>query len=501
MPMREPSSDSTLTSSRSPALVSSVCFPRPPAPEFSDNIRRHLRATERPSRMLQSILTYKNLLLHTALSLSLSLLLSFIRFPSLLLHGLFTYIHPENLGQQNGLRAAIRRPGSDPSEPRKRTKSKEKFEFDENNAQIFRIKLDADHLRSRIYYSEYQSVSVISFITVSCLLLQLYLGESANDGVLANGSLIPVLLGLFAVSRLFLVLGKVSFEKSASRQSEKRWSMCFGGIGFMIGLVIWSSLRSTFDFDFGSIDGFWVVVIAISMGCLAGFLYMPALKCVRSFWLGTDQIRCNLGIISCGWFARIAIYLACILNIFTALLWINPFIELLIIKEPLDSKKSHSSTSSLGGETLAGNVGMSSSDFAKFRLCCLLLSGLSQIVALRPNLQMYLNEAVLSWYQRLHASRVPDLDFSRAKVFLHNHYACLAVLQYFVPPTLVLVLLGLSQIEGQPLGKLELVCNQKPCFSFVKQVALLLAWWVVFVWSVFTTATLLLYRWGFSYVS
>ncbi|KAK4792226.1 hypothetical protein SAY86_022661 [Trapa natans] len=367
--------------------------------------------------MLQAILTHKHLL-HTALSLSLSLLLSYIRFPSLLLHGLFTYIHPENLGQQNGLRAAIRRPGSDPLEPRKKTKSKDKFEFDENNAQIFRIKLDADHLQSRIYYSEYHSVSLTSFISVSCLLLQLYLGESANIGILANGSLIPALLGIFAISRLFIVLAKVSFEKSASRQSEKRWSLCFGGIGFMTGLAICSSLRPIFDFDFGSVDGFWVVMIALCMGCLSGLLYMPALKYVRSFWLGTDQIRCNLDIISCGWFARITIYAACILNIFTALLWINPFIELLIIKNPADRAKLHSSTHSRSreaAETLAGNVGMSSSDFTKFRLCCLLLSGISQFISLRPNLQMYLNEAVLSCYGASFTGVVSDTRAATGK--------------------------------------------------------------------------------------
>ncbi|OWM75630.1 uncharacterized protein LOC116195266 [Punica granatum] len=454
--------------------------------------------------MLQSLLTFRNLLLHTSLSLLLSLLLSFLRFPSLLLHGLFTYIHPENLGQQNGLRAAIRRPGSDPSEPepRKKTKSKDKFEFDENNAQIFRIKLDPDHLQTRIYYSEYHSVSVLSFVSLSCVLLQLYLGESVNDGVLASGSLIPVLLGFFAVSRLFLVLAKVSFEKSASRLSEKRLSLCFGGLGFIAGLMICSSLlRSVLDFDCGSIDGFWAVLLAFLMGCLAGLLYMPALKCARSFWLGTDQIRCNLGLISSGWFARTALYLTCILNIFTALLWINPFIDILINKKAIDSKAARLSTGSRVDEKLAGNVGMSSSEFAKFRLYCLLLSGLSQFIALRPNLQMYLNEAVLSWYQRLHASRVPDLDFSRAKVFLHNHYACLAVVHYFVPPALVLVFLGLSQIEGRPLGKFEMLCSQQPCFGFFKQVALLLAWWVVFVWSVFTSVTLVLYRRGFLYVS
>ncbi|KAG5013322.1 hypothetical protein JHK86_025583 [Glycine max] len=67
-------------------------------------------------------------------------------------------------------------------------------------------------------------------------------------------------------------------------------------------------------------------------------------------------------------------------------------------------------------EKLVENVGFLPSDFGSFRKWCLLGSGLLQIVALRPNLQMYLNEALLSWYQRLHASKVPDLNYRKAKV-------------------------------------------------------------------------------------
>ncbi|KAK0602652.1 hypothetical protein LWI29_035708 [Acer saccharum] len=92
----------------------------------------------------------------------------------------------------------------------------------------------------------------------------------------------------------------------------------------------------------------------------------------------------------------------------------------------LVNKNVDSSEEANAAISLVGNVGLSPEDFAKLRLLCLFLSCVIQIVALSPNLQMYLNEAVLSWYQKLHASKVLDLDFSRAKVFLHNHFLCLA---------------------------------------------------------------------------
>lgn len=481
--------------------------------------------------MLQPLLaTYKNVALYASLALSLSLLLSFLRLPVLLLRGLFTYIQPENLGgggggasSPSGLRAAIRRPGSDPApsagglngfqtlssstsaELRKRGRSKEKFEFDENNAQIFRLKLDEAHLESRIYFREYGGVFALSLVGASCAALNLYLDGGAGgggDGVLADGSLIPVLFGFVAVSKWFLALAKVSFERSASRRSEKQLSLCFGVLGFIAGLLICSSLaRSSLDFDLGAVDGFCAILIAGSMGCLAGYLYMPAAKSARAFWLGTDQIRSNLSIISCGWFARMVLFATYLLSIFTALLWINPLSKMLINERLGDGKVGSLSGDGGDADRLLGNVGMSRSDFTKFRLWCLLISSVLQIAAFRSVFQMYLNEAVLSWYQRLHSSRVPDLDFSRAKVFLHNHYLCLTILQFLAPPSLALLFLGLSQIEGNPFGKLNLQCGQLPCSAVLKQVALLMAWWVVFVWTVFTSVTLVLYRRGFLYVS
>ncbi|OMO97897.1 hypothetical protein COLO4_14285 [Corchorus olitorius] len=454
---------------------------------------------------------YKNLILQTSLSLSLSLIFTFLKFPIFFLHGLYTYIHPENVGNKpssSGVRAAIRRPSASDSgsglegvslssktnaELKKRNKSKEKFEFDENNAQIFRMKLDEGHLQTRLFFNEYHNSFVFSFVGISCLLLYKYLGRSEGSGVLANGDFIPIIFVVIGLIKVFVALSKITFEKSASKRSEKRLSLTFGVIGFLIGIVSLSGiLPSVFDFHFDSIEGSWRVFIALSMGFISAFLYMPAGKNARSFWLGTDQIRCDLSIISCGWFARMILYANYLVTVFTALLWVNPLTAILVNKNGYDGQGPI--------EKLAGNVGFSKLDFARLRVLCLMLSGVLQILAVRPNLQMFLNEAVLSWYQRLHASKVPDLDFSRAKVFLHNHYLCLAVLQFFAPPVLVLLFLGLSQIDSNSFDKYHLVCGLLPCSAIVKEVAMFMAWWIVFVWAVITSTCLVLYRDGILYV-
>lgn len=464
--------------------------------------------------------TYKNLILQATLSISLALLLTYLKVPIMFLQGLHTYIQPENLGyssksrNQNGLRAAIRRPSSSSldgyqslssksnAELQKRIKSNEKFEFDESKAQIFRLKLDESHLQSRVYFNGYFISFVYSFVSFSCLLLYTYLDRNEEDGIFANGVLVVVVFGFVSLSKVFTLLVKTSFEKSASKRSEKQLSLVFGVLGFVFGLVICSGVvNRVLDFDFESIDGFARIFVAVLMGCIAGFLYMPAGKSARSFWLGTDQLRSNLSMVFCGWFGRMILYTNYLLIVSTALLWINPLTDILVNKSIGIGRGAKGISSHRDADNLVGNVGLSQGDFAKLRLWCLLLSGVIQIVALRPNLQMYLNEAMLSWYQRLHASKVPDLDFSRAKVFLHNHFLCLVVLQFFAPAILVLLFLGLSQIDGNPFTNFILVCGLLPCSALLKEVALLMAWWVVFVSAVYTSAILILYRHGSLYIS
>ncbi|XP_062120467.1 uncharacterized protein LOC133834760 [Humulus lupulus] len=453
--------------------------------------------------MIEFFQTYKNLLLQALLSISLTLLLVFLKIPIFFLHGLFTYIHPDNLS--NGVKAAIRRPESSDSgsgippknntELRKRTKSKEKFEFDENNAQIFRLKLDEAHLKSRLFSDEFRNAFTISFVAISCFLLHIYLSSaSEKSGVFTNGILVPVLLGSVGVFKLMILLANLSFEKSASRRSEKLLCVVFGILGLILGSVTCCTFTSSvLDFDFGSIDGFGRVFIAVFMSCTTTILFMPAMKSARSFWLGTDQIRSNLSMITCEWFGRFVLYANYLLMTFTGLLWIKPLSELLVNKNTKGSIRN--------SERLAGNVGFSPSEFDKLRIWLLVLSGVLQLVALRPNLQMYLNEALLSWYQRLHASKVPDLDYSRAKVFLHNHYLCLVVIQFFAPPMLILLFVGFSQADGDYFDNYQFMCSLLPCSAFVKEVGLFMAWWVVFVSSVYTSATIALFRRGNLYLS
>lgn len=442
-----------------------------------------------------------NLFLQAALALSLTLLLHFIKIPALLLSGLFTYVHPDdvtpNNASSNGVRAAIRRPGSNDSELKPRKKSKERFEFDENKAQIFRLKLSDGHLQTRIYFQDFRSSFNYILVSLSCLLLNRFLAKSEDSGMLKDGSFIPILFGVLGVGRIFVLFVRVSFERSASKLSEKHLSVFLGFLGFIVSLAIVHGAvpKWSFDVHLEPIHGFEKLFIAIFMGCISCFLYMPAVRIAHAFWLGTDQLRCNLSIISCGWFARLILHANYLIMALASILWLKPFADLLLLDQTKGNARIEHVTK------LVGNVGMQKAEFSSFRLRCLLVSGLLQIVSLRSNVQMYLNEAVLCWYQRLHASKIPDLAYSRAKVFLHNHFVCLVVLQFFLPASMVLLFLGLSQVGNNILTNYEGLCSLLPCSLLDREVALFMAWWVVFVWTIYTSVTLALFRHGILYVS
>ncbi|XP_060675982.1 uncharacterized protein LOC107433830 [Ziziphus jujuba] len=247
------------------------------------------------------------------------------------------------------------------TEIRKRTKSSyNKFEFEESNAQIFRLMLDDAHLQSCVYFYEYQNAFTFSLVVVSSQLLQKYLNSGSKEsGSLANGGFVPVLLGFMGVFKFLTLLAKVSFEKLALRRPEKQLSVLFGALGAIAGnMVCFLISPSVLDFNFSPLDGFSRVSIAVLMGCLVGFLFMPATKSVRAFWLGTDQSRSNLAMISCGWFARLILYANYLVILFTAILWIKPLLEMLVNKNIGDGKDVHLVNKVGHLERLFGSVGI-----------------------------------------------------------------------------------------------------------------------------------------------
>ncbi|CAN6215305.1 unnamed protein product [Urochloa humidicola] len=201
-------------------------------------------------------------------------------------------------------------------------------------------------------------------------------------------------------------------------------------------------------------------------GALASLAALPAARFARAFWLGTDQPRTGLAVLASSAPARLLLYLAVLVSSVASILRCCGFVD--------------------GAEQevrlLAAAAGL-------------------QLLAARPAVQMYLNEAVFCWYQRLHVSRAPDTEYGRAKVFLHNHHLCAVATQFVAPPLLLLSLLALWRVQGKDFFEGVEGLDWLVGWSVaMKEAALLAARWVLAVWSTVTVITLVCYKRGWLFV-
>ncbi|XP_051197891.1 uncharacterized protein [Lolium perenne] len=201
-------------------------------------------------------------------------------------------------------------------------------------------------------------------------------------------------------------------------------------------------------------------------GSVASLAALPATRFARAFWLGTDQPRTGLAVLASSAPARLLLHLAVLVSSGASILQCCGFVD----------------GPDLEAKLLAAAAGL-------------------QLLASRGAVQMYLNEAVFCWYQRLHANRAPDTEYGRAKVFLHNHHLCVAATQFVVPPLLVLSLLALWWVQGKDFFEGVAGLDWLVGWSVaMKEAALLAARWVVAVWSAVTVGTLVFYKRGWTFV-
>ena len=215
--------------------------------------------------------------------------------------------------------------------------------------------------------------------------------------------------------------------------------------------------------------------------------------------------------LSLGVFMQLLLHLTTILPLFAAVIWIKPMGELFIASNGSKGLEEGSETKITGvlfwGKLIlptpsadwAQDFGLTQEFFASAQFWSLLVSGLLQLCLFRVNAQAYLNEAIMAWYESLHGSKVMNLELIRAKLLLNSYFLCRAAVQFFVPGSLVVLLLGMSRVWGHvPISKLV---KTSVSSLFLRTAALFMAWWVTFSWNILVCITLALYRTGFLLVS
>ncbi|XP_072967754.1 uncharacterized protein [Typha angustifolia] len=372
-------------------------------------------------------------LVHAAVSVASFRLGRLLHLPSLFLHGLHTYLHPDSL-PPDATRALLRPPSSSSSPSPSSDLS--------SSAHLLRLSLSHSHLSTRVHFSSYNSSFLSSLASVSSLLLSLLLPSSSSP-------FFSSLLAFLSIAHLLLLSSRLSLFAFATHASRS----------FLSSLLL-SPLSFILLPNHHHIPTFLLSVL------LSFLLFLPASRFARAFWIGTDQPRLTyLSVVSCSSPNRLLLYVSLLLSAASSFLFLNPGLD------------------------------------DDLKILSLAASAFSLLIALRPCLQMYLNEAVLCWYQQLHGSRVPDLDYGQATVFLHNHCICVVATQLFAPPVLTLLFLAVSQLRGNLFTGLVVLDSLADCSDGIKEIALFMAWWVMFVWSVVTLSKLAFNRRGWLYVS
>lgn len=430
-------------------------------------------------------------------------------------------------------------------EQKRKDKSKEKFRWEEGSSQIYRLTLTRTHLMGRLYFAEYDQVIVYAMVGLANLVSHEGLSlishslHMLQDEQARKFDIVPFMMGLFAVYKIVRLLAQVGWRTSTSRASELILSIGVGFLGFVVALCV-LFFASSFVLDMGlesllthttslrsstnASDSKWQtglfvsaptlarLLISIIAGLLTGVLVAPAHRVVRAFWSGTDQLQWNMPMAKMGPVVRFLLHLNIALPVFVSIMWIKPMGELFVASESPHQEQIAGVEGKIvavyfWGKLLlpapsddwARDFGLSRNLFAKVQFLGLAVAGLLSAFLFRVNVQAYLNEALVVWYEGLHRSKVMNLELTRAKLLLNSYFLCRAAIQCFVPGMLVMLLVGMSRVWGDV--PLSVLAGSNPNLFFLRVVTLFLAWWATFSWSILTSVTLAMYRAGLLLVS
>ncbi|KAJ7513643.1 hypothetical protein O6H91_23G008400 [Diphasiastrum complanatum] len=466
----------------------------------------------------------------------------------------------------------------------KKKKEKENLVWNDSGSQILRISIGDSHLENRKYYPEFDEAVIYSTLAMAALftgeLLNLYTAtETENQGSISiyNG-FVPFLVCLVSVYKLARLLAVVSWEKNLSTNFDWLLSCASGLLGFLLASVFLFGLPLSFvdsglDKAISHADGaarlyiekkgadhvpisipMFVFamksLVAVMAGVLSALFLGPALRSVRCFWLGTDQLGWSLSITNRGSAVRTLLNLNMVLPLLTALLWIRPMtqdfgstsrcmardqdskssqpfsdFEGTIPDSPMqkgekimfqDTTKSYSKKEDnlnaagssqdrrnwnpfyIDSKKRAQIKGISHSALEVVKFCAVLSVVLLQLGLFRINMQTYFNGGVLVWYQSLHQSQAYDIELTKAKVLLVNYFMCRVTLQILAPGMLIILFSGMARSCESCID--SLIANGDYLFApllVTRELMLFLTWWTVSAWAALTCTILALFRLGF----
>jgi len=217
---------------------------------------------------------------------------------------------------------------------------------------------------------------------------------------------------------------------------------------------------------------------------IGGVSVAPAVRCGRCYMLSTSPPDWAEGHLGEGRGRRVLLHINTILPMAVIVLWIRPMLE-----EPL---------------------GLSAEHILYLRIGAVILAAVMQGALLRTHVQSFLDSGFVAWYERLYGNGVAERgapsgtrqgaeanmysQVVRCQLDLNSTLMCKVAVQAFAPGVILLSCAALMWHKGvmtkdHDTNSLLPPILFKSIFSFI-------AWWFCGLWTLFSSVTLGLFRYG-----
>uniref|UniRef100_A0A6T7WIQ3 Transmembrane protein n=1 Tax=Pyramimonas obovata TaxID=1411642 RepID=A0A6T7WIQ3_9CHLO len=374
---------------------------------------------------------------------------------------------------------------------------------DEPEEQLMLIPTSAEGLLSRAFFTDFDKLVFLVSVVVANLLLgqALYLIQTEKRA--QDGGAVLTCFAIVAVITATFSLFSTQYNRFLTPQIERSMTYLVGGASFLCALLVLVSIPTEIlDFEleeasaavslsmkrnvlgrFGIVDGTAEVPVAVLQlilpifaGFLGGAATAPAVRAVRCYALANSPPDWSEGHLSRGFFVKAAFHLNMVVPLAVVVLWVRPLVE-----EPLE---------------------LSPDLVVTLRAGACMLAGLLMLGMLRPQVQTFLDNGMVVWYECIYGSATTSSAEKeklstnvRLHLELNSTLLCKVALQMLGPAVILVSFATLIWHKGVMTQYLNTDFSFVPPI-LVKGTASFLAWWFCCVWTVISYVTLGMFRYG-----
>eukprot|EP00242_Pyramimonas_sp_CCMP2087_P002227 CAMPEP_0198230466 /NCGR_PEP_ID=MMETSP1445-20131203/114678_1 /TAXON_ID=36898 /ORGANISM="Pyramimonas sp., Strain CCMP2087" /LENGTH=435 /DNA_ID=CAMNT_0043911009 /DNA_START=177 /DNA_END=1484 /DNA_ORIENTATION=- len=362
--------------------------------------------------------------------------------------------------------------------------------------QLMLIPTAPEGLLQRVFFSEFDRlVFFVSVVAANLMLVQvLYLVQPEKRA--QNGGVVLTCFAVVAAATAVSSLYRTQSNRLLTPAFERTLGQLAGGGSALCSLVVLFAIPSEFlDFELEQATAAFnkslksmhaqvpEIPVALLMGTLpivagilGGVAVAPAVRAVRCYMLATSPPDWAEGQLTKSFMTKASFHLNMVVPLAVVVLWVRPLVE-----QPLE---------------------LSAELMVYLRAGATMLAGGLMLAMLRPQVQSFLDNGMVVWYENLHGTtttsnqeKEKQAQYVRMHLELNNTMLCKAALQMFAPGVILVSFAALIWQKGVMTNELPADTAFLPAILF-KSVFSFLAWWLCCMWTLASYTTLGMFRYG-----